>query len=154
MSMTMQYRTGDIWEVARQESAWVVIPTNTIVRKDGQAVMGAGLARDASDRFPGLADRLGKHIRHHGERLYVDETRTISLPTKRDWRDPSTMELVEQGCRELVELARVLEIGGNKQPILVPKLGCGLGGLNWERQVRPMVDALLDSERFILVSQP
>lgn len=153
MKTTMQYRTGDIWEIARTEKAWVVVPTNTVIRKDGSAVMGAGLAKEADDRFPGLAARLGVHIARHRERLYFDASRVICLPTKRNWRDPSTMDLVENGCYELAFIGRVLDDVESKQLILVPRLGCGLGGLNWERQVRPVVDSILDSDRFILVSQ-
>ena len=149
----MQYDTGDIWELALAHKGLVVVPTNTTLKKDGLAVMGAGLAKDAAERFPSLPHRLGDHIKRWADRIYVD-SHVICLPTKRDWRQPSTMELVERGCRELVELDRVFAICGYNRPIFVPQLGCGLGGLKWERQVRPVVDSLLESERFILVSQP
>ncbi len=149
----MQYLSGDIWEKATEANGWVVVTTNTMIRGDGLAVMGAGIAKEAAQRFPDLPSRLATHIVRWGDRIYIDNE-VICLPTKRDWRQPSKLEYVEQGCRELLELARVLEIVGNQRSILLPKLGCGLGGLNWERQVRPMMDALLESERFILVSKP
>lgn len=153
MYTTMQYRSGDIWELAHACEGLVVVPTNTTIRKDGLAVMGAGLAKNAADKFPSLPQQLATHINRWNERLYVDQ-HVICLPTKRDWQQSSTIELVEQGCRELAELDRIFTICGYKRPILVPQLGCGLGGLKWERQVRPVVDSLLESERFILVSKP
>ena len=148
----MQYRSGDIWDLAKGCQGIVVVPTNTTIRKDGKAVMGAGMAKDAAERFPALSQKLATHINRWHERLYVDQD-VICLPTKRDWQQPSTIELVEQGCRELVELDRLFTMCSYKRLILLPKLGCGLGSLNWERQVRPVVDALLESERFILVSK-
>lgn len=148
----MRYMTGDIWQLASDLDGWVVVPTNTQVRKDGAAVMGKGMAKDASDKFSGLSESLGRHIQRFGDTIYVSRP-IICLPTKRDWRHPSRMEYIEKGCREIVELSRILNSVQHTQPILLPKLGCGLGGLNWERQVRPVVDAILESDRFVLVTQ-
>ncbi|MCV0439707.1 MAG: hypothetical protein K5880_13860 [Hydrogenophaga sp.] len=144
--------TGDIWNLATELDAWVVVPTNTCVRQDNKAVMGAGMAKDAADRYPGLAENLGVHIGKFDSRLYVSNP-VICLPTKHNWRNPSKIEFVEQGCYELLDLARILSSVGDARPILLPQLGCGLGGLNWERQVRPLVDSILEGDRFVLVTQ-
>ena len=144
--------TGDIWSLATELEAWVVVPTNTTIRRDGDAVMGAGMAKDAVDRFPGLAGSLAAHIRKFDSRIYVQNP-IICLPTKHNWRNPSKIEFVEQGCHELLDLARILTSVGDTHPILLPQLGCGLGGLNWERQVRPLVDSILEGDRFVLVTQ-
>lgn len=147
----MLYKTGDIWSMA---PGFVVIPTNTVTRKgDGTAVMGAGLALDAAKRHPELPKKLGDHILRWDCRPFVYQN-IICIPTKYNWNQPSRLDLIASGCRELVLLADVFKALGNNDLILLPKLGCGLGGLNWERQVRPVMDALLESERFILVSQP
>lgn len=148
----MKYVTGDIWALAEEEDAWVVIPTNTTIRQDGRAVMGAGLAKDAVERYPDLHENLANHIKISKDSLYIYKP-IICMPTKRNWRGKSRLEWVEKGCFELVELARVLSSVGNDQSILLPQLGCGLGGLNWERQVRPVVDSILEGDRFILVTQ-
>ena len=148
----MRYLTGDIWDVRDELDGWVVIPTNTTIRRDGLAVMGAGLAKEAATRYPQLPSDMAKHIRRFKDALYVDRP-IICLPTKRNWRGTAQMEWIEKGCFELAELARILSSVQHDQPILVPQLGCGLGGLNWERQVRPMVDAILEGDRFILVSK-
>jgi len=147
----MRYIQGDIWQEAA-EDGWVVIPTNTCVRHDETAVMGAGLAKDAAERFPELPKRLGNHIRQFDSRLYVDNP-IICLPTKHNWRRPSQMRWVEQGCHELVDLARILGDVGDHRSIFLPQLGCGLGGLNWERQIRPVVDSILEGDRFVLVQK-
>ena len=134
------------------QKGWVVVPTNTTIRKDGQAVMGKGLAAAAQYWGWDLAKQLAIHIRRFNDRLYVCHggvlAGLICLPTKHDWRRRSELEYVEKGCRELVEVADLL---GDSQPIFLPKLGCGLGGLDWEMQVRPVVDSLLEGDRFVLV---
>jgi len=114
--------------------------------------MGAGLAKDASQRHPELPKNLAKHIESFQDRIYVYNP-IICMPTKRCWRYPSKMKWIEQGCRELVDMARILSSVGDDRTILLPEIGCGLGGLNWERQVRPVVDLLLQGNRFLLVSK-
>ena len=140
----MQYKTGDIWDLAKD--GWIVVTTNTEVKKNGRAVMGAGIAKEAAIRFPNLPKDLGNHIQLRGDMLYV-KFPVICFPTKHDWRESSKLEWIEKGCKEL----SCLDLDG---PIYLPRLGCGLGGLNWEREVRPVVDSLLEGDRFILVSQP
>jgi hypothetical protein len=41
----------DIWDL-HTGSAWIVIPTNGVIKKNGDAVMGKGLAAQAAKRFP------------------------------------------------------------------------------------------------------
>jgi len=148
----MRYTTGNIWELATELEAWAVVPTNTTLRSDGKAVMGAGMAKDAVERYPELPGNLAAHIRKFDSRIYVHNP-IICLPTKHNWRNPSKIEFIEQGCHELLDLARILSSVGDTRPILLPQLGCGLGGLNWERQVRPLVDSILEGDRFVLVTQ-
>lgn len=148
----MKYLSGDIWSLATELNAWVVVPTNTTLRRDGLAVMGAGLAKDAVERFSELPQNLANHIRQFGDRLYVDSP-IICMPTKHNWRLPSQIRWIEQGCIELLDLARILSSVDDTRPILLPQIGCGLGGLNWERQVRPMVDSILEGDRFVLVTK-
>lgn len=156
----MQYRNGDIWQISRDMDAWVVVPTNLTNRRDGKAVMGAGLAKQAAQRFPALATNLGIHLLRFGSRLYLDNygraglhRKIICLPTKDHWQESANMDLIVDGCHELKEIAYALKTVGDERPILLPKIGCGLGGLNWERQVRPVVDSILEGDRFILVSK-
>ena len=149
----MRYQTGDIWDLHVRHSGWIVIPTNTTIRQDGLAVMGAGLAKEAATKYPHLPKTLASHIRHFKERPYIDYP-IICLPTKHNWRTGSNMDLIEQGCRELMELDRILSTISRPDLIFLPTIGCGLGGLNWERQVRPVVDSILTPDRFVLVERP
>lgn len=153
MVYTVKYLIGDIWQLSEQLDAWVVVTTNTVIRNDGRAVMGAGIAKEAAKRFPDLPFSLANHIRRWQDRVYIYQFPVICLPTKRNWRNPSRLDWIEKGCHDLKEVCRIIESVGDNRPVLVPPLGCGHGGLNWERQVRPVVDSILDNERFLMVNK-
>jgi hypothetical protein len=148
----MKYEKGDIWSLGISRSGIVVVTTNLVLKQNGDAVMGAGIAKDAAQRHPELPTILGRHIRTWGEKplLYKD---MVCLPTKFDWRKNSDIDLIERGCKELVWIDYILRMSGGTRQIFLPRLGCGLGGLNWERQVRPIVDAHLIGDQFVLVEQ-
>lgn len=55
------FHCGDMW-AAFATTDLFLITTNSTIRKDGALIMGCGIARQARDRFPGLAASLGQHI--------------------------------------------------------------------------------------------
>lgn len=149
----MRYTTGDIWELAARNDGWTVIPTNTSFKNNGEAVMGAGMAKDAAIRYPGLPRLLANHMNSFGKETIFIHDRIICLPTKRSWRRFAKMDLIENGCTQLVWLGNVLDCIKHDGPIYIPKLGCGMGGLNWEMEVRPVMDSILQGHRFVLVQK-
>lgn len=64
----------------------------------------------------------------------------VNFPTKRHWRGKSRMEDIETG---LADLVRVIE-RFNIRSIAIPRLGSGLGGLQWV-DVKPRIEAALCS---------
>lgn len=124
----------------------VCVTTNGMTRRDGTAVMGAGIAKEADIRYK-LAVSLGQKLAETGNHCYDmgvhDGRHVITFPTKNDWRDDSDLELIKQSCKELVELADSLELTN----VLLPPVGCGCGRLSHET-VFPVVAELLD-DRFI-----
>jgi len=76
----------------------------------------------------------------------------VNFPTKQHWRSRARMEWITEG---LEDLRRVIDELGISS-IAVPPLGCGAGGLDWRRQVRPaIVDALGDlGDVTIVVFEP
>jgi len=144
---------GDIFEL---QADAIGITTNGIVRKNGNAIMGAGVAKAANDRYPGIDQRLGKYLRQYGNRVFIlhrastspweDEPRELfSFPTKEHWRHPSSLELIERSAKQLVDLADKRDW----QQVILPQPGCGLGGLDWQQQVRPLLAEIWD-QRFII----
>ena len=59
----------------------------------------------------------------------------INFPTKRHWRGQSRYEDIESGLKALIREVKNRGI----HSVAVPPLGCGLGGLDWNR-VRPMIE--------------
>jgi hypothetical protein len=141
---------GNLWTAP---AAWRLIPTNTCVKRGGEAVMGAGAALDAARRYPGLAAELGAFLRRRPAQILVAHfpQHTLScVPTKRDWRQPSDLGLIERGLRQLLADLRSLP-NASAGPIALPLLGCGLGQLR-SSDVLPLLERLLD-DRFVLVLQ-
>jgi hypothetical protein len=146
----MRIITGDLWTVP---AVWRVIPTNTCVRRDGTAVMGAGIALQAARRHPDLPRELGAFLRRQppgapAPAAHFPAYRLSCLPTKTDWRLPSSLDLIERGLRQfLADLPSLPEAAPG--PIALPLLGCGLGQLH-SSDVLPLLHRLLD-DRFVLV---
>lgn len=53
----------------------------------------------------------------------------INFPTKREWSQPSSLQYVKDGLDDLVEVINGLQIAS----IAMPALGCGNGGLSWDK---------------------
>ncbi len=115
----------------------LVVPVNTV------GAMGAGLAKAFARRYPDLASAYA--IQCAKKRLIVgtlfywrapDGKTIVCLPTKRDWREPSRVEDV---ARSLLVFRRTYD-AFDVTSVSLPQLGCGLGGLDWENQVKPLME--------------
>jgi O-acetyl-ADP-ribose deacetylase (regulator of RNase III) len=75
----------------------------------------------------------------------------INFPTKRHWRNPSKMDWIRDGLKDLVRVLREHDI----RSVAVPPLGCGAGGLDWP-QVRREIEAALSElgDVDVLVYEP
>ena len=103
--------------------------------------MGKGLALAFKTKYPAHFENY-KRACQSGEMttekvLAYQETNgpmIICLATKADWRDSSKMEYVSAGLDDLVKQIETFGV----RSIAIPKLGCGLGGLDWNK-VRPLI---------------
>lgn len=129
----------------------IVIPTNGIVKADRRLVMGAGVAKEANDKFKDLDLILGKKVKERGNTVHVLDyefsTTIFSFPTKHHYKDNSDINLIEQSTKRLLTKVNYLEFN----QIYLPKVGCGLGNLDWN-EVKPLLERYLD-DRFIVVSK-
>jgi len=154
---------GNIWEFGRYSSC-VAITTNGCVTKEGKCVMGRGIALQAREMFPGIDRILGQKIKRFGnipiaigqfnfrgnkEHCRPNKYRIFSFPTKHNWREKSDIKLIEQSARILGAL--FTRVWGHETMYLV-RPGCNNGGLDWETEVKPVIDPLLDSH-FIIVER-
>jgi len=133
----------------------ICITTNGIVKKNGRAVMGAGVAKSAAQKFNNIDYDFGQLLLHNGHYTqiikdeYVNNKKVsiISFPTKFHFKDKSDLELIEKSVKQLLMLA----IRHLWQKIILPRPGCLNGGLNWETEVKPLLKEYLD-ERFYIIS--
>lgn len=131
----------------------VCVTTNGVIKKDGNAVMGKGIAKEADERYE-LAGILAKYLKEHGNHVYMlKQSREgfwlLSFPTKNDWRNDSDINLITQSAHELVALCNNYNI---KRCYITPP-GCANGHLNWEYQVKPAIEKILDDRFTIVIRQ-
>lgn len=129
------FRQGNLLEA---EVEAVVNTVNTV------GVMGRGIALMFKERFPDNFKAYAAACKA-GEvrtgRMFVTTTGElggpkwiINFPTKRHWRQPSRLEWIEEGLRDLVRIVREKGI----RSVALPPLGCGNGGLEWS-DVQPLI---------------
>lgn len=129
--------TVDLWGL-HEQGWWATIPTNLQTRRDGTAVMGAGLARAAADRFDGLDAAYGRSLQAGRHRVAYPAWRLLLVPTKRHWRDPADPTLLAESISRL----RAWLDAHPDERLVVPALGCGLGGLDWPAVEAQLLDEL------------
>jgi hypothetical protein len=135
---------GDIWEYAG--TAVIVITTNGAVTKDGRAIFGRGVAKQAVLRFPGLAETLGRLLADQGNHVFDLGCGIATFPVEETpWSLPD-LRLIARSAAEL----RILTDSTGWQRVVVPRPGCGGGGLSWQ-DVQPLLEPWFD-ERFVVIS--
>lgn len=157
---------GNLWGTSADA---LCITTNGYVKNNGQAVMGAGCAKEAKTFFPDLPLYLGQKIKRGGgskvafiapeqlakmitpDYLKRDELETtgfaiVFFPVKKHWRDQADIDLIEKSARELVELTDSKEW----QNVVLPRPGCGNGRLQWN-YVKQRIEPILD-DRFAIIT--
>jgi O-acetyl-ADP-ribose deacetylase (regulator of RNase III) len=124
-------------------------------------VMGKGIALMFKEAFPAnfrAYEAACKDKEVRVGHMFVTENPAfegprwiINFPTKKHWRQPSKMEWILEGLRDLKRVIAEHDI----RSIALPPLGAGNGGLDW-REVRPEIEhALGDLEGVeVLVYEP
>lgn len=132
----IKYLKGDIFSSKLQT---ITCPVNTV------GVMGKGLALEFKKTFPGLMSDYATACTMEWLRIgrpwiwKVNDVRNVlCFPTKAHWKKPSTYEYIEQGLLGMVQL----HAQGELHAVAIPPLGCGLGGLDWEK-VKPLIEKYL-----------
>lgn len=144
----LEFSQGDMFKASAD------IRVNTV---NCVGVMGAGVALAFKQRYPEMFkdyQSASKDGQIRPGRMHVWKSLEgdwiINFPTKRDWRDPSRYEDIEAG---LDDLRAYLEIVG-PVTVALPALGCGHGGLDWDRVSAMIRDKLEGLEAHILVFAP
>lgn len=135
----MKYLKGNLLEADTQA---LVNTVNTV------GVMGKGIALQFKERFPVnfkiYAAACKKGEMQVGKMLVVRENTLngeliiINFPTKIEWFKKSQYSYIEEGLKDLVRVIEEYKITS----IAIPPLGCGNGGLNWNK-VKDLIDKYL-----------
>jgi hypothetical protein len=138
--------TGDIWE--HSAAGVIAITTNGSLTKDGRAVFGRGVAKQAFLRNPEFAEKLGMLLAEQGNHVFYLGNDIVTFPVEETaWSLPD-LSIIARSAAELRRLAD----GSGWQRIIVPRPGCGGGGLAW-KDVKPLLEPWFDG-RFTIISQP
>lgn len=124
-------------------------------------VMGAGAALQFKKRYPAMYEeyvkecslgnvKIGQPHVWSDNSLFSGLPTIVNLPTKDHWKKPSEYEYVEKGLRWL----RDFLLNKPQKTITLPALGCGHGGLDWEKVRVMIVQYLTDLETKVLVFEP
>lgn len=123
-------------------------PAQTLVNTvNTVGVMGKGIAKEFKFFFPEMFEayrdmcdrgelKVGKLLLYRTPHKMI-----LNFPTKRHWRQRSRVADLELGLQSFVA-------GYERNGIIsvaFPQLGCGNGELDWETQVRPLMERYLGS---------
>jgi O-acetyl-ADP-ribose deacetylase (regulator of RNase III) len=149
--MTIEYKSGDMFD---EPSEAIVNTVNCV------GVMGKGVALEFKRRWPDNyraykrlcdAKKLSPgtmFIFQTGDLLQDNDRKfLINFPTKLHWKAKSKIEYVEHGLDDLAYQVRKLGI----KSLVLPPLGCGNGGLDWN-EVRPLIEDKLSSLEDVKIS--
>lgn len=174
------YEGDDIWEMIG--IAWIVIPTNIGYKAKpkgkgakfwsvGPNVMGRGLARDATDKYPEIAQHYGEYCFLKGPDAPVTydlRSRLIFFPVKpmdeekpwQSWKHKADLDLIRKSAAQLNEMLLPDKSAPwpNSGPlktnhIVVPVVGCGNGKLE-EDDVIPVLKEELDDRHTLYLHRP
>lgn len=130
-------QTGDLMDWWRQGNL-IGITTNGFVKKNGRAVMGAGIAKSIRDACPDLDLELGVRLRAHGNiPMVFPDHHIFTYPVKHNWWEEADIDLIAESGRYIA--ARFYEGGAAR--IDIPRPGCGNGKLNWA-DVKPVLEEI------------
>lgn len=144
---------SSLFDMPKQDGDVVVITTNGVVKNNGCAVMGRGVAKEADSIFH-VSALLGRFIVKGGNNVHYLGTyyrngiqvKLVSFPTKEHWRYNSSIELIKKSTLQLIDLINILDCND----VYLPPVGCGNGGLNWATQVGPTIGSMLN-DKYVVV---
>jgi hypothetical protein len=148
--MTIPEEFGDLWEM---DADWRCITTNGYIRSDGGLVMGRGCALQAKRLYPDLQQKLGARVKRDGNHVHaVKKHKLITFPVKHVWNEQADPALILRSMKELIWYHAEFDLGR----VLLPRPGCGNGGLSWEGKVKPLLHTLIDHwpDDIVIVSYP
>jgi len=145
----INYIKGNILEISCNA---LFIPTNGNIGKNGRAIMGKGLALQVAEKYPHIPLKLGIQLKiknhviwelYNPQKHHFYEGILYSFPTKYNWWEKANIGLIENSLKEVERLCNIFPYW---EKVLLPKVGCGLGGLDWRNQVFPLIEKIISEK--------
>lgn len=149
----MEFVHGDIWESQAQA---ICVTTNGVVKANGEAVMGRGIALQAARLYPPLPRYLAECIKSKGNRVFYfplssdtvpGEPAIITFPTKHHWRQPSDMSLIRSSAEQLLDVVESYRL----TRVALPFPGCSNGGLRIVDVVNEVLKPVFGADPRIII---
>lgn len=100
-------------------------------------------------RFPNLPFELGRGIRSEENHVFsFHDYELVTFPVKHVWWEPADLKLIARSARELL---KVIETEKIREPIYLPRPGCGNGRQDW-RNVKAVLAPILTSNQIHIVT--
>ena len=105
-----QFKTGNMWAAYTAADLFLITTNSTLKKSSHALVMGRGIAQQARDRSPGLAEALGQHILKTcgslGEYSLLISPRWPvaklgAFQVKRHYRQAASLELIQRSTAAL-----------------------------------------------------
>lgn len=131
---------GDIFNT---KAEMIAVPVNVY------GVSGAGMAKFVRERFPFEMSQYAQACRRKyltlgsvffvrcledNEHIFNVPKFLVMFPTKNHWTKPSELWMIEKSAHALARQSKFFPV----KTIALPKVGCGLGGLDW-KDVKPVL---------------
>lgn len=147
--MPFRYQPANIFHVTADA---VVIPVNCV------GTLGAGLARAAKNAWPHINPPYVEACRNGtlrpGTLLHVptagtSPSRILLLPTKNHWSNPSSPELIRLAGESINSILLSSHLALSS--VAIPRLGRGLGGMQWNHVHQILLHTLAPAARRKLI---
>jgi hypothetical protein len=140
-----QFEFGNMWNSFHETDAFC-ITTNSYIRKDGEVVMGRGIAKQTKNLFEDLPLALGNKIKNRCGHLGTygvlptnrnENDKFVAFQVKTHFKNDATVSLIENSAKILGRMA--FKYQDKRFDLNFP--GIGNGGLN-QSEVKPVVEDL------------
>jgi len=156
----------NFWDVYTKYNG-VCCTINTVVKSNGDLVMGAGIAKAFASKFPNLPRIWGtkisqwpqsftniivtpycglpSHLLTQPKNAFIYDCCFIAFPTKHHYKNSSDIKLIERSAKQLALVTDAM----CWTKVLLPRPGCGCGSLQWS-DVKEVLADILD-KRFDII---
>ena len=135
------YMKGNMMSMVSQYD-WFCITTNAFIKRNGALVMGAGIAKQVRDSYPGIDVVIGRAVRHWADRDnvygFIEAMEGLGLfQVKNFFKDNADLNLIKLSTSQMNVHAR--SNPGKSYALNFP--GIGNGKLKYD-DVKPIIDVL------------